>query len=83
MKLAELPHWPRLLSADLAAAYVGVSPNTFRRAVGSRWPQPIYIGNRTLWDRIALDAAVDREVNARGSTWSGRLNDVCADEACS
>ena len=36
LALADLPNWPRLLSAEQAAAYVGVSVNTFMGRVGHR-----------------------------------------------
>lgn len=55
-----LPDWPRLLSAELAAAYVGVSLSGFAAQVGRIWPAPARIGRRTLWDRKDLDEAVDR-----------------------
>ena len=57
--LADLPHWPRLLSADQAAAYVGVSVNTFTSRIGDPWPEAIRIGGRALYDRRAIDRAVD------------------------
>lgn len=53
---ADLPDWPRLLGRDLAAAYVGVSPNTFEATVPV---PPIRIGRRELWDKARLDAWVD------------------------
>jgi predicted DNA-binding transcriptional regulator AlpA len=57
---APLPHWPRLLSDDLAAAYVGLSVTTFRERVGlGKLPKPVRIGKRTLWDRRMLDRQVD------------------------
>lgn len=56
----EMPGWPRLLSEEMAAAYVGVSPNTFRAYVGNPWPKAIRFGRRKLYDRVALDRAVDR-----------------------
>lgn len=58
----ELPYWPRRLSRDLAAAYVGVSPGKFDAGViDGTWPQAIEDGGRRLWDRLMLDAAVDRQ----------------------
>jgi hypothetical protein len=63
--------WPRGLSADEAAAYVGLSRNTFLRQVEEGlWPDPIKIGKRTsrhreiagrvIWDRHRLDLALDQ-----------------------
>ena len=53
------PDWPRLLGADLASLYLGISRSTFLREVGNRWPKPIRLGRRTVWDKIALDQATD------------------------
>jgi predicted DNA-binding transcriptional regulator AlpA len=54
------PPTPRLLSAPLAAAYLGVSERTFdylwRRA---GFPKPHRMGRRLLWDIKLLDAYVD------------------------
>lgn len=53
---------PRLLSRTQAAAYVGLSPATFDAAVGKGvLPAPIALGEsrRIMWDREALDAAID------------------------
>lgn len=52
-----LPDWPRWMPIDLAAAYLGVSANTFRG-----WGiVPIERGRRVLYDRRSLDAYADRE----------------------
>lgn len=56
---ADLPNWPRLLSEQLAAAYVGLSMNAFRARVGRLWPRAIRIGTRKLYDRAAIDRVVD------------------------
>lgn len=54
----EMPDWPRLLSRQWAAAYLGVSPGHFdnhvRKAV-----QPVKLGKRCLYDRLNLDQFVD------------------------
>lgn len=54
------PPTPRLLSAPLAAAFLGVSPRTFEKLwrTGS-FPHPHRIGRRLLWDRKLLDQFVD------------------------
>lgn len=54
---------PRLLPRDKAAAYVGLSPNTFDRQVAAgTFPAPFPLTGlrRRLWDVRALDAAIDR-----------------------
>ena len=64
---AELPDWPRLMRAALAAAYVGVGRETFESEVERGiWPAAIErdgTGEKRkirMWDRRELDAAVDR-----------------------
>lgn len=64
--LSGLPYWPRMLSREQAARYVGVSPTQFDREVEEgRWPQPERrgaVGRRTgrvLWDRVLLDKRQD------------------------
>jgi len=49
---------PRGLSRDEAARYVGVGTTKFDELVSARrMPKPKRIDGRTVWDRIALDAA--------------------------
>ncbi|MGO8313532.1 hypothetical protein ELI07_15175 [Rhizobium leguminosarum] len=49
---------PRGLSRDEAARYVGISATKFDELVAARrMPKPKRIDGRTVWDRIALDAA--------------------------
>ncbi|SLN77259.1 helix-turn-helix transcriptional regulator [Oceanibacterium hippocampi] len=49
---------PRGLSRELAAAYVGVSPNTYSKWVESGlMPKPKRVGGRVVWDRQAVDLA--------------------------
>ena len=53
---------PRLLSRIQAAAYVGLCPNAFDAAVGEgALPAPVALGasRRIMWDRAALDEAID------------------------
>ena len=53
---------PRLISRDAAAAYVGVSPNTFDKMIADGlMPNPRRLTERRLaWDVRQLDAAIDR-----------------------
>lgn len=54
------PPCARLLSRAEAAAYAGVSPNTFDRMMGDGFmPGPKRVYARVLWDVRALDAAID------------------------
>lgn len=61
--LSDLPFWPRLLSREEAARYVGVSPAVFDEEVKHGiWPPALRRGprqGRTTWDRLALDRAAD------------------------
>lgn len=67
-----LPGWPRLLTRDLAAAYVGVSPSLFDAEVKRGvWPQPLRRSvegrsnnPRLTWDRVALDRRLDGDFDA-------------------
>jgi hypothetical protein len=54
--------WPRLMSARIAAIYVGEpSVDAFRRRVGTVWPLPVTgKGQRRKWDREDLDTVVGR-----------------------
>jgi len=55
-----LPFVPRLLSAELAALYVGISKSNFlARVTTHEIPQPRRLGKRVLWDRHTLDAYID------------------------
>jgi hypothetical protein len=62
--LTDLPFWPRLLSREEAARYVGASIETFdREVIAGVWPAPLRRGphgGRATWDRLALDRAADR-----------------------
>jgi predicted DNA-binding transcriptional regulator AlpA len=53
---------PRLIGRDAAAAYVGVSPNTFDKMIADGlMPNPRRLTERRLaWDMRQLDTAVDR-----------------------
>lgn len=76
-KPADLPGWPRLLSKDMAAAYISLS-------VGTLGNLPIVVrrvGSRVLYDRHDLDrwadglAAVGTPANANDADddWISRL----------
>jgi len=51
---------PRGLNREQAAAYVGLSVSTFNKLVAaSVLPQALAFGRRRVWDRRALDKALD------------------------
>ena len=61
--LEKLPHWPRGLNQQRAAAYLGISTGTFAKEQRAGvWPEPVLIAGRRrkIWNRKALDAAFDR-----------------------
>jgi hypothetical protein len=77
---------PRLLSREAAAAYCGVSPNTFDEYIAQK-VLPIEIGRRNLWDIKALDRWLDHQSGlahaARSADeWAERLGGDCAREGC-
>ena len=50
---------PRVLSRVQAAAYLGVSPTLFDRAVkDGKMPKPFRLYGRVLWDARKIDAAI-------------------------
>ena len=51
-----LPDWPRLMSVQLAAAYLSISATSLRE----HGPAAVRIGRRVLYDRQALDRWADR-----------------------
>ena len=54
--------WPRLMRAELAAAYVGEkSTRAFRRSVGELYPEPVKVpGKGDRWLKEHLDRAIDQ-----------------------
>ena len=49
---------PRGMSREEAARYIGVSPSKFDQLIKDRrMPRCKRIDGRTIWDRLALDAA--------------------------
>lgn len=55
-----LPDWPRVMAEPRAAAYLDMSPGTFRKHVMPEIPPVPLTPGRQGWDRRALDAWVDR-----------------------
>lgn len=52
--------WPRGLSRDSAAAYLGIGVTLFDAMVGDgRMPRPKEVNARRVWDRYAIDTAFD------------------------
>lgn len=55
LQRADMPGWPRLMGAELAAKYVGLSVNSLDRY----GPKPKAVGRRRLYDRNDLDRWAD------------------------
>ncbi|TXH45644.1 MAG: hypothetical protein E6Q97_31330 [Desulfurellales bacterium] len=68
-RLVEKGIQPRGLPVEEAAAYVGLGAVEFEREVErGRFPQPMPLsGRRKVWDRKALDAALDGHTEPRES----------------
>ncbi len=64
MNLSDCPSWPRFLTRETAAVYLGVSVDVFDAEVRAGiWPVPQKRGGkggRLTWDRVLLDGAADR-----------------------
>ncbi len=62
-----LAEWPRLLSVELAAAYLGLSPKTIRNHE-HKLPGMRKWGGTIVFDRKALDSMIDH-AGGRRSLW--------------
>ncbi len=68
---------PRGLSLDEAAHYWGLSPNSFKVEVkAGRAPKPLHFGRRRIWDKRALDQALDRLSKLTNDNKEGGWKDV-------
>jgi predicted DNA-binding transcriptional regulator AlpA len=55
-----LAYPPRMMRAERAAGYLGMSTSQFLKMVHDHeMPQPIKVHSMSIWDRLDLDAAVD------------------------
>lgn len=74
---------PRLLPREVAAAYVNLSPTTFDAEVkAGRMPAPKLItARRRAWDRLELDAVIDRLLTDGASPEDATWNDIDAPQA--
>lgn len=67
---ANLPAWPRVLSVQLAAAYLSLSATSFRSTVGLEVPAIQLTPGRIGWDRLELDAWVDRKLGSAAANYN-------------
>lgn len=78
--MSEAPLPPRLLNVEQASAYCGMSVGSFEKEVeGGTFPAPVALRRvrLRLWDRVALDKALDRAIpvdvlGSAGGNWDGR-----------
>lgn len=77
-----LPGWPRGLGEELAAAYVGLSPSTFRAQIAPLIPPVRLTKGRQVWLREDLDAWLDRQAGRgdRAADRAGTPTDLAAAE---
>lgn len=84
--LSYLPDWPALMSLDVAAAYCGMSPDSFEACVErNRFPGPVPLPiRRKLWARQSLDKAISSESDGldaerRERAWHRKQDDRLAE----
>jgi hypothetical protein len=59
-RLEGLPDWPARMTAPVAAAYMGISQNTFLTRFGA---VGVKEGGNTLWARAQLDRIITDQFN--------------------
>lgn len=70
---------PRLLGADQAAYYCGVSRNTFlNRVTIGAYPKGVKDGHLTHWDIRQLDAAIDKRFGVSSESANGEVDPLAA-----
>lgn len=80
-RIARLGLWPRVLGADLAALYCGVSKTWFYRKVSDGiYPRPFENGGLVQWDREDLDAAIEALKQNNGCSASRQAVKVTGDD---
>jgi hypothetical protein len=76
--IEKYPYWPRMLSAEQAAAYTGVSVTTFLWEVRQgKWPPPEprgRKGDRMTWDRFLIDARQNLRSGIRPGNPAGTMS---------
>lgn len=61
-RLERLPDWPARMTAEIAAAYMGISKTTFLTRYGFAGVKE---GSNTLWAKIQLDAIVAKQFSIK------------------
>lgn len=85
-RIADLPDWPALLGAELAAAYCGMSRRSFDELVkAGTLPKPVDLKRKgglrfgkNLWHRASLDSVLGKggvdDWQSRKAAWERRQN---------
>ena len=61
------PQWPRILTVEMVAAYLGLSPKTIRNH-GNQLPGERRWGGKVVFDRYEIDKMLDKARGLR-SLW--------------
>jgi hypothetical protein len=71
---SDLPGWPLMLPEALAARYVSLEPEAFRRAIGKgEIPEPRRLDGQLRWARPELDGWILHGRNSRSAETEDRL----------
>ena len=75
--IADLPDWPRGLTREEAARFVGVTPGVFDWEVAQgMWPEPERRGPKgrwLVWDRALLEDRLDERGNRKAESQPASL----------
>ncbi len=56
LPISQYPDWPARMTADVAAAYMGVSKTKFLLGAGNgSYPAALHDGGNAHWHRVTLD----------------------------
>lgn len=61
-RLERLPDWPARMTAEIAAAYMGVSKTTFLTRFGATGVKE---GTNTLWAKVQLDGMIAKQFSIK------------------
>lgn len=61
-RLERLPDWPARMTAEIAAAYMGVSKTTFLTRFGA---MGVKEGTNTLWAKVQLDGIIAKQFSIK------------------
>lgn len=61
-RLERLPDWPARMTAEIAAAYMGVSKTTFLTRFGATGVKE---GTNTLWAKVQLDSMIAKQFSIK------------------